>query len=264
MLSTKHARHARPSSYTPRHARPSHLPAKVAAASAFGGILIPAAAASAPAYAADQQSTTVRVSGPGHSVQPGSTATVGFRLIGDGHYVDGATVDIQVPEGSGWRTITHGSTQSNGLGHANLTVNGDTRVRAYYPGSDVRSPATSSSVVIDVENFGQEVLAEAARHRGAPYQYGATGPSAFDCSGFTRYVFGRLGKSLAHNAAAQRNETQAVSRSAMRVGDLVFLDGNGHVGIYAGNGNMWDAPHSGAYVNLRRIYSSSYTVGRVA
>jgi cell wall-associated NlpC family hydrolase len=50
----------------------------------------------------------------------------------------------------------------------------------------------------------------------------------------------------------------------MRIGDLVFLDGAGHVGIYAGNGNMWDAPRTGETVTLRKIYSTRYSVGRVA
>lgn len=261
MLSTKRARHAR-TSYTARHARPSHLPAKMAAASAVGGILIPTAMSN-PAFAEDRQSTAVRVAGPGHTVQPGS-APVSFRMQSGTAYVSGATVELQIPEGSGWRTVAKGSTGTDGLGHGNVSVSRDTHVRAFYRGSDVRMPSTSSSILIDVESFGQEVLAEAARHRGAPYRYGATGPSAFDCSGFTRYVYSRFGRSLPHSAASQRSSTQAVSRSAIRVGDLVFMDGNGHVGIYAGNGNMWDAPHSGTYVTLRRIYTTSYTVGRVA
>lgn len=261
LSSTTRARHAR-TSYTARHARPSHLPAKMAAAGAVGGILIPTAMAS-PAHAEERQSTAVRVAGPGHTVEAGR-APVSFRLLtGDNGYVSSATVELQIPEGSGWRTVSKGSTGSDGVGSGTVAVSRDTRVRAYYRGSAARSASTSSSVVVDVSSFGQAVVAEASRHRGAPYRYGATGPSAFDCSGFTRYVFGRFGKSLAHNAAAQRSETQAVSRSAIRIGDLVFLDGNGHVGIYAGNGNMWDAPHSGTSVTMRRIYSSSYTVGRV-
>ena len=259
--STKRARHAR-CNYVPRHARPSHLPAKVAAASAFGGVLLPTAVAS-PAYAAEPQASTVRVSGPGHAVEPGP-APVSVRLLADGHYVANAVVELQIPEGSGWRTVSKASTDANGLGHTNVSVVRDTPVRAYYRGSELRSKATSSSVTVDVESFGQRVVSEAARHRGAPYRYGATGPNAFDCSGFTRYVFSRFGKSLPHNAAGQRDATQAVSRSNMRVGDLVFLDGGGHVGIYAGNGNMWDAPRSGTTVTLRKIYSTSYSVGRVA
>ena len=262
MLSTKRARHARTSSYSPRHARPSHLPAKMAAAGAAGGILIPTAMA-APAFAADRQSTAVRVAGPGHPVQPGR-APVSFRMQSHGSYVDGATVELQIPEGNGWRTVAKGSTGSDGLGHGSVAVNRNTKVRAFYRGSSARMPATSSAVTVAVTSFGQEVVDEAARHRGAPYQYGATGPSAFDCSGFTRYVYSRFGKDLPHNAAGQRDSTQAVDRSQMRVGDLVFLDGNNHVGIYAGNDSMWDAPHSGTEVTLRRIYSSSYTVGRVA
>jgi cell wall-associated NlpC family hydrolase len=259
--STKRARHAR-CTYVARHARPSHLPAKVAAASAFGGVLIPTAVA-APAYAAEPQTSTVRVSGPGHVVEPGA-APVSVRLLADGHYVANGTVELQIPEGNGWRTVSRANTDANGLGQTTVSVIRDTPVRAYYRGSDVRSTATSSSVTIDVESFGQRVISEAAKHRGAPYRYGATGPSAFDCSGFTRYVFSRFGKSLPHNAAGQRSATQAVSRSSMRIGDLVFLDGAGHVGIYAGNGNMWDAPRTGETVTLRKIYSTRYSVGRVA
>jgi cell wall-associated NlpC family hydrolase len=137
-------------------------------------------------------------------------------------------------------------------------------VRAYYRGSDTRNPATSGSVTVDVESFGQRVLAEAAKHRGAPYRYGATGPSAFDCSGFTRYVFAQFGRSLPHNADAQRDMAQPIARANARPGDLVFMDHNGHVGIYAGDGMMWDAPRSGKNVTLRHIYSDSYTVGRIA
>jgi cell wall-associated NlpC family hydrolase len=234
----------------------------MAAASAFGGVLIPTAV-TAPAYAAEAQASTVRVSGPGHAVEPGA-APVSVRLLADGQYVANGTVELQIPEGNGWRTVSKANTGSDGIGQTTVSVIRDTPVRAYYRGSETRSTATSSSVTIDVESFGQRVIAEASKHRGAPYRYGATGPSAFDCSGFTRYVFSRFGKSLPHNAAGQRDATEAVSRSSMRVGDLVFLDGGGHVGIYAGNGNMWDAPRSGTTVTLRKIYSTRYVVGRVA
>jgi len=261
MLSTKRARHARPT-YKARHARPSAVPARVATAGAVGGVLIPMVAAS-PAHAEERQTATVSVSGPGHAVNPGS-APISVRLMADGGYVHSGVVEIQIPEGTGWRTVAEASTGDYGLGHTSLNVSRDTRIRAYYRGSDTRTTATSSSTVIDVETFGQAVVQEAAKHRGAPYRYGATGPNAFDCSGFTRYVFSRFGKNLPHNAADQRRMTQAVSRSAAIPGDLVFLDGNGHVGIYAGNGQMWDAPRTGENVMLRRIYSSSYTVGRVA
>lgn len=260
MPNPKHARHAKPA-YRPRHARRSQAPARVAAATAVGGLLFPVATSTA-AYADERQAATVRVSGPGHPVQPG-TAPIRMRLVSDGHNVVGQPVELQIPEGSGWRTVRTVRTGSDGLAHTALPVARDTRVRSYYRGSTATGPSTSSSVVLDVENTRQRILAEAARHRGAPYVYGATGPSAFDCSGFTRYVFAKVGKSLPHNASAQRRMAQPISRSAARPGDLIFLDNAGHVGIYAGNGMMWDSPRSGKTVSLRRIYSSAYAMGRV-
>jgi len=118
----------------------------------------------------------------------------------------------------------------------------------------------------DAATTGAAAVQEASRHNGAPYAYGATGPSRFDCSGFTLYVYGRLGRSLPHNAAAQYNSIRHIASSSKQVGDLIFIRSSsgslGHVGIYAGNGRMWDAPRSGESVRLRGIYSSNYVVGR--
>ena len=261
MLSTRRARHARPSSYTPRHARPSQAPARIAAVTAAGGFMLPMAASS-PAHAATQ-TATVRVAGPSGAIEPGA-APVSVRLMSDGQYVHDGIVEVQIPEGTGWRTIAKTETGAYGLGKTSISVSRDTRVRAHYRGSATQSAATSSSIVIDVESFGQRALAEARQHNGKPYRYGAVGPNAFDCSGFTKYVFSRLGKNLPHNARDQRAIAQPVSRSAARVGDLVFMDDNGHVGIYAGDGMMWDSPRSGKTVSLRRIYTSTYAVGRIA
>jgi cell wall-associated NlpC family hydrolase len=255
------ARHVKPA-YKARHARPSPTPARVAAVTAAGGLLFPVVGATT-AHAGDRQSASVRVAGPGKPVPPGS-APASMRLTSDGRYVNGQPVEIQIPEGRGWRTIARSNTDGDGLARTSLAVRRDTRIRAYYRGAQSTTPATSSSVVINVDSFGQRVVSEASRHKGQPYRYGATGPDAFDCSGFTRYVFGQLGRSLPHNAAAQRDMAQPISQADARPGDLVFMDNNGHVGIYAGDGMMWDAPRSGKSVTLRRIYSSSYAVGRIA
>ncbi len=114
---------------------------------------------------------------------------------------------------------------------------------------------------------GDKVVAEAARHKGKPYVYGAAGPSRFDCSGFTLYVFSRFGKRLPHNSTQQYNTVSKVARGAKRVGDLVFMRSSSgritHVGIYAGSGRWWVAPKSGDVVKLQTLYSSNYSVGRV-
>jgi cell wall-associated NlpC family hydrolase len=81
------------------------------------------------------------------------------------------------------------------------------------------------------------------------------------------YVFSRFGKRLPHSSSAQYNAVRHIAKSSKQVGDLLFFRSSsgsiGHVGIYAGNGKMWDAPKSGDHVRLRAIYSSNYSVGRI-
>ena len=111
------------------------------------------------------------------------------------------------------------------------------------------------------------ILNEAAHHRGQPYVWGAAGPTRFDCSGFTMYVYGRFGKRLPHNAAMQYRVMHHVPKSRMQIGDLIFFRSStgriSHVALYAGGGRMWAAPHRGTVVRLSAIYSSNYVVGRL-
>ncbi|MCW2666741.1 MAG: hypothetical protein JWN57_1703 [Frankiales bacterium] len=245
-----------------RHARPSRTGARLAVTSALSGALLPVLGAT-QASAAERAASTVRASGPGGSVAPGNVP-VTARLLADGAWVRNGVVDLQIREGDGWRTVDRVATDAEGLGRGAVSAAADLRVRAYYRGSSTRTPAASGTLVIDVADRGRQILAEAARHRGKPYVYGATGPEAFDCSGFTRYVYGRLGTSLPHSARAQEDVARSVPRAQARPGDLVFVqDVAGHVGIYAGNGRMWDAPRSGKTVQLRDIWTNNYTIGRV-
>jgi cell wall-associated NlpC family hydrolase len=113
---------------------------------------------------------------------------------------------------------------------------------------------------------GAAAVAEAARHDGKPYRYGATGPDAFDCSGFVQYVFGRVGVSLPRTSSQQAAAARPVPRGSEQLGDLIVFRSGGsvtHVGIYAGDGTMWVARRSGTSVTRQSVYSSSYTVGRV-
>lgn len=117
--------------------------------------------------------------------------------------------------------------------------------------------------------IGQRVVYEASRHQGQPYVYGATGPTRFDCSGFTLYVFSRFGKRLPHNSAQQYTATgvRHIAKSSRALGDLIFMRNSSgritHVGIYAGSNRWWVAPKSGERVKLQTLYSSNYSVGRV-
>ena len=107
------------------------------------------------------------------------------------------------------------------------------------------------------------VLDIAASLTGIPYVYGGSTPAGFDCSGFTQYVFGKAGISLGRTTYAQYAQTYAVSDP--RPGDLVFYGGSSpwHVGIYAGNGMMYDSPRTGKSTSLRPLFSGSPEIRRV-
>jgi cell wall-associated NlpC family hydrolase len=131
--------------------------------------------------------------------------------------------------------------------------------------------AASTNVRVTVRtpaNAGAKILAEAKRHTGALYKFAAAGPSRFDCSGYTMYVYKKaVGKSLPHKADGQQRYGKAVSKAAKKAGDLiVFRNGSYgyHAGIYAGGGYMYDSPHTGARVGKHKIYGSNYVVRRLA
>lgn len=90
-----------------------------------------------------------------------------------------------------------------------------------------------------------KALSVAAEQKNDPYQYGAAGPNAFDCSGLVKYSFGKAGKTLPRTAQAQYNASQHIPWGNRQPGDIVaFGTSQGritHVGIYAGywNGTAW-------------------------
>jgi peptidoglycan DL-endopeptidase CwlO len=102
------------------------------------------------------------------------------------------------------------------------------------------------------------VVGIALQYLGTPYVWGASGPGAFDCSGFTMYIYAQVGVSLPHNAAAQFGYGVPVDRSQLQPGDLVFFDGLGHVGLYIGGGQFVHAPHTGDVVKISSLYESWY------
>lgn len=111
-----------------------------------------------------------------------------------------------------------------------------------------------------------KVLSVAASKAGAPYRYGAAGPTAFDCSGYTQWVFRHVGEALPHSSKAQVARTTRIAAKDRRAGDLVFFHNAGgvyHVGIYAGSGTVWHAPRPGEAVHRAKIWTGSVFYGRV-
>jgi cell wall-associated NlpC family hydrolase len=120
------------------------------------------------------------------------------------------------------------------------------------------SPSAPPPVNIPSGNPGvghPEAASIALQYLGVPYVYGGASPSGFDCSGLVMYVYAQLGISLPHYTVAQWNATEPISQSQMEPGDLVFFDGLGHVGIYIGNGQFVDAPHTGSVVRIDNLSS---------
>ena len=106
------------------------------------------------------------------------------------------------------------------------------------------------------------VLGVAAGLTGIPYQWGGSTPAGFDCSGFTSYVFAQVGISLPRTAAQQQAFATPVSNP--QPGDLVFYGYPAyHIGIYAGDGMMYDSPTPGNYSGYRPVFSGVSGYGRV-
>ena len=111
---------------------------------------------------------------------------------------------------------------------------------------------------------GSDIVDVANNYGGVPYVRGGTTPRGFDCSGYTQYVFRQLGIHTPRTAAAQSAWATDVAKGDRKVGDLMFWHGGGgvyHVGIYAGNGMMWDSPYPGRRVGKKSIWGSP-TYGR--
>jgi peptidoglycan DL-endopeptidase CwlO len=99
-----------------------------------------------------------------------------------------------------------------------------------------------------------KAVAYACAHIGAPYSWGADGPSSFDCSGLTMAAWASAGVSLYHQASVQKSDSTRISASSARPGDLVFFGSPAHhVGIYIGNGWMVHAPTTGDHVREAKI-----------
>ena len=108
--------------------------------------------------------------------------------------------------------------------------------------------SNEQNVSRSVNKSSNEVINYAYNFLGKPYVFGATGPNAFDCSGFTSYVYKHFGVTIPRTSQSQSGAGTAVSRSNLAAGDLVFFNtytSRGHVGIYIGGGDFIHAASSG-------------------
>lgn len=144
---------------------------------------------------------------------------------------------------------------------------------------DVRSARLAGAIELSAQAAAKarvvamrdRILTVARKQLGDPYRAGSAGPHAFDCGGFTQFVFKRaLGMDIARTSRGQYRQVERIKIKDAQPGDLVFFFEGGahHVGIYLGNGKMIDAPNPGEAVSVNPISGSwwgrSFTgIGRI-
>ena len=132
-------------------------------------------------------------------------------------------------------------------------------------------PSDPSGGAAWIDEPGEPKLREIAMdYLGTPYRWGGTTPRAFDCSGFTRYVYAQLGVRLPRTAREQYRAGNPVKSGAWESGDLVFFDMSkghvSHVGMYLGGYVFIHAstPTSGVRMDSlkKRTYKKHYVGAR--
>jgi cell wall-associated NlpC family hydrolase len=127
-----------------------------------------------------------------------------------------------------------------------------------------QTPSTEGAPPAPAAKYGG-VVGIAMQYLGVPYRWGGASPSGFDCSGLVMYAYAQIGVSLPHFTGSMWGMGVPVSRGDLQPGDLVFFNGLGHMGIYAGGGSFVHAPHTGDVVKVSSMsgwYASTYMGAR--
>jgi len=110
-----------------------------------------------------------------------------------------------------------------------------------------------------------KMLLDAEAQVGKPYQWGATGPNSYDCSGFTQHAYAAAGVALPRTSREQWYAGSHPDTPELLPGDLLFWASNTldpasihHVAIYVGGGYMLSSPHTGAFVSVQRFYATGF------
>ncbi len=94
---------------------------------------------------------------------------------------------------------------------------------------------------------------------GKPYVWGGNGPYAFDCSGLMVYLARQRGIALPRTSQAQAASGRPIGRGELLPGDLVLMNGGGHVGMYIGGGQIVHALNPAQGVQVMNLdYALAY------
>ena len=189
---------------------------------------------------------------PAYSFSPETTALNGIGTLSSGE-TQGLVVDAlgnQVVAGRG------GAKTTTAAALRNATISRYRSWSGFTAEDYLKNPPYDSAT-------GAQIIKVASKYIGVPYVFGGSTPAGFDCSGFTRYVWAQFGIPLAHSVSAQGRRGKLIRAKDAQPGDLVVWNDGGHIGIYAGGGNMIHAPQPGDSVKLAAIYSDSVHYVRI-
>ena len=124
----------------------------------------------------------------------------------------------------------------------------------------VRAARARAALVARAAAFRATAVKIGLSRKGMSYSAGSSGPRAFDCSGFTSYVWRTAGRSIGRSSYDQYATLRHISRAQARPGDLVFFFGSGahHVGLYLGRNKMIHSANYGSGVVITSLSNNWY------
>lgn len=205
-------------------------------------------------YVTTDNSTTIKYVSPSVGLNVRSGPGTNYSKLGKLNYKEKVTV---LSTTNSWSTINY---------NGKIAYVSSTYLQSAEPDSNENNNNNANNNTNTVSKDASQVIAYAKTLLGKPYVWGAQGPSSFDCSGFTYYVFkNKADIVLPRTSSLQSQYGTAVSKSNLKAGDLVFFDTNGvndgvvsHVGLYIGDGQMIHASYSQKKIVIANFNDSYY------
>ena len=160
--------------------------------------------------------------------------------------------EITAPGGGGSGADGGGSTNVDAGGNSGGNAGGDAPTEASSGSSD--GGGIVSVPLPPASGTAAAAASIAVGKSGSPYVFGAAGPSTFDCSGLVVWAFAQAGRGgLPHSTYSLIGMGVEVPLAEAQVGDLVFTNNSGHMGIYVGGGSFVHAPRTGRTVTVEGL-----------
>ena len=195
-----------------------------------------------------------------------------LSVTDDGSYLN--YLDNVTEEDREYFTVT-GGVDTNKVGTYPITINAVDRANnkssvtfnVVVEKEPVVAPTNTGNVGFGVETrvaginaYGGDMAAFAKSLVGRRYQYGSTGPNAFDCSGLVYYVYAQAGKHISRSSSSQAREGVGIDISQVQPGDIISMGPKGtnsvtHSAIYVGNGQIVHATNPRMGVRLSNLNS---------